>query len=197
MATPTDSAAGDPTLGIILAGGHSRRLGQDKATVAIPEGTPLGVAIHAVSGAGLRPVVIGRLAMTDFPAVASHPDDVANGGPAAGIATGLRLAAGNAIVVVPCDLPALTAEWLAWLITTWREMGRPVALAPTTAGKIHPIPGLYTPAVAPVLEPGRGLYPLFSRPGMATVPMPSKWSQVLEDIDTPDDLARHHERKAT
>ncbi len=181
----------DPTWGVILAGGRSRRLGQDKATVAIPGGTPLGRTIQAVRAAGLQPLIIGRTTAPDFPEVPCQADDHEDGGPAAGILTALRRAEGKAVVVVPCDLPGLSAAFLTWLISAWQEAGRPAALAAHSGESLQPIPGIYTPAVQTMLMPGRGLYPLFARAELVTVALPSIFAAVLDDLDTPEDLARH------
>jgi len=99
--------------GIILAGGKSRRMGRDKAALAIGEETLLARAERLLRTAGVdRLVILGR---------ADHPAGVADStpyaGPAAALADWLNAHphAGH-IVVVPIDMPRLRAETLAPLI---------------------------------------------------------------------------------
>ena len=117
-----------PIVGAVLCGGQSRRFGADKA-LADAGGRPLAsIVIAALRGAGADPVLaIGGTAGPELglPTVADrHP----GAGPLAGLATALRWASSGLVVVVPCDLPLLTADHLRLLIDNASDSHAAVAL---------------------------------------------------------------------
>lgn len=98
-------------LGVILAGGGSTRMGTDKALVDVA-GDPMvervARALNAVCD-GLLAVGRGGT-LAGIPCV---PDDHAGRlGPAAGVATALRVADGRPVLVTAVDQPFLRAETL-------------------------------------------------------------------------------------
>lgn len=101
----------------ILAGGGSRRMGRDKASIAVEGETWLERTVRIASGCGTKTIVVGR-AMPDS---WSHHDarfvaDERPGlGPLGGLATALRHA-GGPVALLPCDMPFLTTDAVAWLV---------------------------------------------------------------------------------
>jgi molybdopterin-guanine dinucleotide biosynthesis protein A len=112
--------------GFILAGGASTRMGQDKALLEVG-GAPMLIRTARL----LDPLVSRRGGVT----VIADPkryeklglrlelDDRPGQGPLGGIVTALRLSPCPWSLIVGCDLPYLTGEWLEYLI------GRAVASA--------------------------------------------------------------------
>src|SRR5215472_14741130 len=104
--------------GAILAGGQSRRMGQDKAALLI-DGEPLLLRTVrllrrvTVDLAIIGPAERGILA----PGVPVIPDRWPNCGPLGGIATALQALAGEAVLVVGCDMPFLSPALLRYLST--------------------------------------------------------------------------------
>ena len=101
-------------LGVVLAGGKSRRFGRDKA-LALLDGRPLiDHALAALSGCDAV-VVAGR----EWPGVTSLPDrPLPDLGPLGGLNAALHHAAARGfshIASLPVDCPALPAGWLAQL----------------------------------------------------------------------------------
>lgn len=101
-------------LGVVLAGGQSRRFGSDKA-MALLDGRPLiDHALAALSGCDAL-MVAGR----EWPGVASLPDRPSPGlGPLGGLNAALQQAAAQGISHVaslPVDSPTLPADWRARL----------------------------------------------------------------------------------
>lgn len=96
--------------GVVLTGGASRRMGRDKALVAVG-GLPLARRVaDTLADAGCRPVWcqggdVGALELLGLDVVVDeHPGS----GPVGAIASALRHAAGSSIVVAACDLPDLS-----------------------------------------------------------------------------------------
>jgi molybdopterin-guanine dinucleotide biosynthesis protein A len=98
-------------VGVVLAGGASRRMGRTKALIEI-DGVPMvRRVVDALAAAGCAPVVVvggdpGELASVGLQPVADHQPGE---GPLGGILTALRVEDTD-LLVAACDLPDLTAE---------------------------------------------------------------------------------------
>jgi len=102
-------------VGFILAGGESSRMGRDKALLEIG-GVPLLVRtarlVESVVG---TPAVIGNTDAYRPLDLRLIGDDWPGAGPLGAIATALRASSAPWSLVVACDLPYLTKEWLKYL----------------------------------------------------------------------------------
>ena len=136
--------------GFILAGGASSRMGRDKALLEIG-GVPLLVRIARLLTPRVAAVkVIGppeRYAALGFPVV---PDDRPGQGPLGGLLTALRTSSSEWNLVVGCDLPHLSGEWLEWLIA--RGLESPAeAVVPETERGLEPLCAMYRSSCAAAL----------------------------------------------
>jgi molybdenum cofactor guanylyltransferase len=104
--------------GFILAGGRSSRMGRDKATLEIGGVTMLNRAIGLLKDVGISATVVGL--PVEFERRALQVPVIGDGwagmGPLSGIATALRQTPATWNLVVACDMPYLTAEWLRFLL---------------------------------------------------------------------------------
>ena len=98
-------------LGAILAGGHSSRMGQDKADILVTGSTMLEMVATAMSSVTDHIVILGG----ERPGWECWPDTVQGGGPLAGIATALSRAAEDHVAVVAVDHPFVRPQTLAAL----------------------------------------------------------------------------------
>jgi molybdenum cofactor guanylyltransferase len=106
----------NPVGGFILAGGESSRMGRDKALLEL-EGVALIVrTTKLVELAAERCAVVGDTVRLEGLELLVIEDDFPGAGPLGGIATALRASEAEWNLIVACDLPYLTREWLEFLI---------------------------------------------------------------------------------
>ena len=104
----------EPPIGAILAGGRSLRMGRDKAAVSFRGRLMVDHVADALTQAGCEPVIIGR---AEGGRTRSIKDDPARTtGPAAGLATALRIAEGRDVFLAATDQPLLRPETVVALL---------------------------------------------------------------------------------
>lgn len=153
----------EPATGVVLAGGRSRRMGVDKAFLALA-GRPL-----------LAWVLEALAAVTTYRVVVAHDDDarfLAFGvpvvvdrlparGPLTGLHAGLTAAPTDLCLVVACDLPLVQSALLALLADA---IGPALAAVPDAGPQA-------LPAAGPSPDPGAGgLQPLLAAYRRGCVP---------------------------
>lgn len=169
------SGAGSTLLGVVLAGGESRRFGSPKA-LATFRGEPLWRrAARSLREAGLTPLVLandtevreavaeeGGDAAPDPGPADIRPDARPGRGPLAGVETGLIEARERGLagaLTLACDLVLVDAAMLAALVEAWPGTG---AAAFETAGPwgLNPVCSVWgldlLPEVTGALDDGRG-----------------------------------------
>jgi molybdopterin-guanine dinucleotide biosynthesis protein A len=186
-----------PPVGLVLAGGESRRLGSDKARLegaALPAGAVERLAAVcaevAVADRG-RGLVPGRRSLADGE----------GRGPAAGILGGAAAFPGQPLLVLACDLPRVPAGLIA-------ELARPEAVdwvVPRWEGGLEPLCALYGPAALAALavrvREGRfSLHDLAAGANLAVRYLEGKAlcrfgdpGEMFFNLNTPGDLARWRE----
>ncbi|HXU44524.1 MAG TPA: molybdenum cofactor guanylyltransferase [Thermoanaerobaculia bacterium] len=136
-------------VGIVLAGGLSRRLGRDKASLEVG-GESLALRAARRLAEICSEVAIadaGRGSIADFPSLPDGPGR----GPAAGLLGAEHAFPARSLLVLACDLPevpaALLAEaaraeaagWGDWVVPRWR-------------GNLEPLAALYRPRALSALR---------------------------------------------
>jgi molybdenum cofactor guanylyltransferase len=141
----------------ILAGGESSRMGRDKALLELG-GMPLILrTARLVEAAAGPPAVIGNPEAYEPLGLRLIADDWPGAGPLGGIATALRASDAPWSLVVACDLPYLTRDWLEYLIA--RALASQMdAVVPMNALGAEPLCAIYhkraEPAISSALERG-------------------------------------------
>ncbi|MGH9527905.1 MAG: molybdenum cofactor guanylyltransferase [Terriglobales bacterium] len=124
----------------ILAGGQSRRMGRDKA-LAPWRGQPLlAHMIQIAQAAGAGDIVISGAEEKYRAWGRAIPDQGPGGGPLRGMATVLRAAASR-VLMLACDLPRMTPEFLRWLWAQSQPGVWTVAIGPE--GEVEPLCAVY------------------------------------------------------
>ncbi len=127
--------------GVVLAGGQSSRMGQDKALLPF-EGKPL--LAHAIDV--LRPhtdevIVIGDPVKYDQFGILTLADDMPGSGPLGGVLTAIRYAWYDRLIVLGCDMPRITAQLLLYLKASYQEGDH--AVVPQCDGHLQPLAAIY------------------------------------------------------
>lgn len=130
---------------------------RDKATLEIG-GVPLLLRTsHLLESVVGAPSVIGDPATYESFALPVIADDWPGGGPLGGIATALRASTAQWNLVVACDLPYLTSEWLRFLVAR-AVVSTADAVLPMNAKGAEPLCAMYhkrgEPAIHAALESG-------------------------------------------
>ena len=116
--------------GIILAGGKSKRMGENKALLKLGNDTLIGHVIRRI-----RPITDELLLITKNPdeyahlGLAMHEDIVPHAGALGGIHAGLTYSSHETVLCVGCDTPFLVPDLLTHLITV---LGQYDAVMPYT-----------------------------------------------------------------
>lgn len=185
-----------PLTGLVLAGGRSRRMGRDKATIEVG-GEPLVVRVARrlepvcqriliASGDGRR---LGNVAWAQI------ADARPGSGPLAGIVAGLECAGTPLVAVVAVDLPDADPRVLDQLARLWQGEA---AIVPLVGERAQPLHGVYATAHATafrrLLQAGmRGVTHVLSTLG-ARVVGPEGWGELDPDgafarnLNRPEDL---------
>jgi molybdopterin-guanine dinucleotide biosynthesis protein A len=140
----------DQISAFILSGGASSRMGREKGLLEFG-GEPLIVrtahlleplvAAVTVVGSPKRYVALGLRAIADRDF--GSPDLRGRvQGPLAGIASALAETDTTWNLILACDLPYLTAEWLDWLLARAMDSDRQIVMPRTSAG-LEPLAAIY------------------------------------------------------
>ena len=125
---------------ILLAGGQSSRMGQDKGLMTFQGRPMIKHIIDTVSAVTDQIIIItGNEEYKQF-GYPIYPDLLANKGPLVGIITGLSVSESDKNWVISCDSPYVTQELLYQLM---EELEGFDAVVPNHKGKVHPLIATY------------------------------------------------------
>lgn len=194
---------GGELTGIVLAGGRSRRLGQDKCRLPFGGTTLLSHVVGRVAQA-CTPVIVVARAASDYPDCGARVvgDRRPGAGPLAGLAVGLAATDTACAAVVACDAPFIAPALLRGLLGLAPDWD---AVVPVIAGRAQPLCAVYRREVATVAEVmlargERAAHRLLAQPGLRVRRVPEDalraWDPDLVSfvgINTPDDYDRARE----
>jgi molybdopterin-guanine dinucleotide biosynthesis protein A len=135
----------DEVTGVLLVGGESKRFGSPKA-LAVLEGETLGERAYRILGEAFERVMAvgkeGDALPLPFPVFDDGSDERAA---IVGVAAALRLGETEVCVVLPTDMPFVSAELL-------ESLAGGVEGADAAVVQTGPLPGAYRRSALPVLE---------------------------------------------
>ncbi|MBT9392052.1 NTP transferase domain-containing protein [Hymenobacter sp. NST-14] len=189
-------AAAPPLRGLVLAGGRSQRMGQDKGKLAYHGQEQRAYAAELLAPfcqdvhVSCRPDQIVEL---EYAGLRPLPDTFADLGPLSGILSALRLDPNAAWLVVACDLPFLSETTLAHLVQHRQPARLATAFQSPENEWPEPLITIWEPASYPQLL--RFLSLGYSCPrktlinsDVAALPAPAP--QELRNVNTPEEAAQ-------
>lgn len=134
----------------ILCGGLSRRMGgRTKAALPLGDTTVLGQILATTAAldlprllvTGTGPVDADLAPLLAASGVAQTGDRYLDSGPLAGLHAAFAATAARRVLLLACDLPFLSLEFLLWLLEQNQEVG---SVVPVDAkGRLHPLCAVY------------------------------------------------------
>lgn len=182
-----------PLYGLLLAGGHSRRMGADKAAQTYDGREQLARAYEQLSGVTGRAFVAISRAQIDDPLRRRYPclvDQVEDGGPAAALGAAFRRHPGSAFLVLACDLPLLDDEVLRTLVRARHPVYEAVAFTRDDDGLPEPLCAVYEPQLVARVAIGLSAGRLSLRRSLmdATLSrLPPPTGLALANVNTPEE----------
>lgn len=185
-----------PVFGLVLAGGESRRMGQDKALLVRDGKSQLAHIVALLGRVAARVFVSTRSSQQDdkeraqFEQIIDRYDDM---GPIAGILSALEEHPEADWLVVACDLPNIDEPTLRYLIEHRSEQQPFTAFRSSHDGLPEPLCALYCDGSAAVIRQfidGGLICPrkILMRSACTLLDQPDPRS--LDNVNTPADLER-------
>ena len=183
----------------ILAGGESRRMGRDKGRIVV-DGEPLiERTLRLVRSVGCEAMVIGRTKPTEGPGGATRfvMDRQPGLGPLGGLVTALDEVSqqgGDATILLPCDLPKLTAALLRHLVEHLPGASARNGTALFHDNRIEPLASLYRTTILDdnpdlVAKENRSLRHLIEQGDFGRLDLLGAHVDALHNANRPEDLA--------
>lgn len=135
---------------VILAGGHSRRMGTCKALLTIAGETMLARLSRQLEEFGERLLSVNDPMLAAGLSLAPVPDVYRGAGPLAGIHAALGAANSEMLFCVPCDMPNFTPALPRLLLERYR--GEDALVCRDSTGRLYPLCGFFTKTALPALE---------------------------------------------
>ena len=129
--------------GFVLAGGKSSRMGRDKALLPFGGGALAGHMAATVAAAAGSVTLIGDPQKYGHLGYAVLPDRRPGAGPVGGIETVLSCTAADWNLVLACDMPAISAEFLRGLLDAAERLNADVLVPAGPSGRLEPLSAVY------------------------------------------------------
>jgi molybdopterin-guanine dinucleotide biosynthesis protein A len=167
-------------------------MGRDKALLPFRGRVLVEWVADAVAAAAGSAVLVGHPDVAAISAYPTIPDSYPGEGPLGGILTALRHSRADWNLITACDMPGLTAAFLARLLDHAGESGCDVLLPLGPAGRLEPLCGVYHRRALAAIEAAfasgdRKI--LAALAGLRTAPYRMMEFTPLENVNTPEDWA--------
>jgi molybdenum cofactor guanylyltransferase len=174
----------ESTVGVVLAGGRSRRMGRDKAMLSWQGDTLLTHMQRCLRLSGVsRVIVSGAYSHCD-----AVPDRFADLGPLGGLASVSAALPDTTLLIVPVDMPLISAAALRYLrefpaagCVCFEDQPLPMRL------RLDQVSRQLLAALLKGPASGRSLRALHTALNGKRLPLPVQWQAQLQDADTPAD----------
>ncbi len=135
--------------GVVLAGGKSSRMGEDKGLISVEGQAMVQASINLLKSVTERIIIISNNEVYEQFGYEVFKDILPNKGPMGGILTGLINSNTEDIICLTCDMPYLTDAVIDKLIT-YSEEGSPTIIQ--YKDRLQPLVGIYNRALIPQIQ---------------------------------------------
>jgi molybdopterin-guanine dinucleotide biosynthesis protein A len=177
--------------GVVLTGGRSTRMGQDKSLLVVDGEAMATRVMRALREAGASEVacVGGDVDALHALGMIAIPDETPDAGPLGGLLAGMAWAAEPATIVAPCDLTDPSAAQFQQLLGAFVDSDA-LAAVPIVDGRWRPLPVVVRAAAHDELSQAfaageRAVHRAIERIDFLAVDVGA-----VPDADTPEDLSR-------
>ena len=172
-------------------GGRSSRMGRDKARLRYRGGALAEWVARAVEAAAGSATLVGNTELGGIPDV--YPGE----GPLGGILTALHHTSAEWNLIVACDMPEVSAEFLGGLLAAAEGSGADALLPRGPSGQVEPLCAVYHQRAAGALElrfHGGTRKVTEALEGVATAWLPVGELKPFQNVNTPEDWAGYAAR---
>ncbi|MBL7898849.1 MAG: molybdenum cofactor guanylyltransferase [Crocinitomicaceae bacterium] len=134
---------------LILAGGKSTRMGQDKGLMELDGKPMISYVIDVAKKISERILIVANLESYNQFNLPVIKDVVVEKGPIGGIYSGLKKSETEYNLVLSCDIPFIHQGVLEFLVES--STGYDITVA-SQEGKLHPLVGVYRKTCLPVIK---------------------------------------------
>ena len=178
----------------ILAGGSSRRMGQDKASLVINDETLLERTVRVALTTNKPVLVVGRAEPENwfYESVEFIVDDYPECGPLGGLVTALRRTT-SAVLLLACDMPNMSKEVLDWLIESLQHDGDRHGLICQHGEQLEPLFSIYSYsslslALDSLKQSVYSMRNFIAEGQFSYTIIPTEHVRALHNVNTPQDL---------
>lgn len=130
--------------GIILAGGKSSRMGEDKGLVLLNGKPMVHYIIEALKEVMSDIIIISNNESYTKFGIPVYADIIKDKGPVGGIYTGLYHSKTELNFCISCDVPMISSDFILWLL---KRSGKSYITLPMCKYKVHQMIGVYSKQV--------------------------------------------------
>ena len=130
--------------GIILAGGKSSRMGEDKGLVLLNGKPMVQYIIEALKEVVSDIIIISNNESYTKFGIPVYADIIKDKGPVGGIYTGLYNSTTELNFCISCDVPMISSDFILWLL---KRSGNASITLPMYKDKVHQMIGVYSKQV--------------------------------------------------
>jgi len=136
---------------VILAGGESKRMGRDKASIEFNGHSLLSLAVEKLRQLGITEVFISGRAEKDYSTLNCPVllDLEPGSGPLGGIERGLHISSSAMLLVLAVDLPHMTTAFLKKLVA---QCDPSTGVVPKLDGHFEPLTAIYPKRCHPIVS---------------------------------------------
>ena len=136
--------------GIVLAGGRSSRMGEDKSMMKLNGKTMVEYAIDALRPLCGQVIVSSNQLVYEFTGCQVWQDDVKNHAPMVGIYSCLKRSSTEFNIILSCDMPLISINLINYLLEC--SLNYDITIPIHENGMIEPLCGIYKKSVTGILK---------------------------------------------